>query len=240
MTIALSAVEIKHERRLRLIFSQALAAGAFVTSLYVITSLDDAGAAPEVSEAFLVTSNPAVVELALDSDLQRGGLYEITAEGVPAVDLTVTADGTSSQFRYGISAPREDVEPAKRDRDRLLYGVDLLWNGVDYQETSNGDLERVGGTANVTKALYRNVESNGLPWDPTWGVGVREFVDSPSAASGSLKGQMSRQLLRDPRVRSVKVTVEFDDEDRTFLHAVPTLITGEPAQRVSLVVPSDS
>ncbi len=242
MTIVLLAVEIKHERRLRLVFSQPLGAGAFGTpgpAYYTVTSLDSLGVSPAVSSALMVVTSPDVVELALDEDLVRGGLYEVEAVTVPALDASVTAAGSSEQFRYGLTAVTENVEPIKRDRERLLYGVDLLWNGADYQEAANGDLDTVGGTANVTKALYRNMESNGLPWDPTWGVGAREFVDSPSTVSGSLRGKMSSQLLRDPRVKELTIAVEFDD-DKTYLHATPKLITGEAIKPVSLLVPSDA
>lgn len=219
-------------------FSEAVGSGAYVTSLYTVLSLDSAGESPTVSAVLLVTSNPAVVELALGADLQKGGLYSVSAVGVPnAAASSVTPSPSLERFRYGLRAPKENVEPLQRDRERLLYGVDLLWNGVDYQETSTGDLERVGGTANVTKALYRAVETNTLPWDSTWGVGAREFVDSPSVTSGSLRGKLSAQIRKDPRVKSVKVTVEFDEQDRTFLHATPKLISGEPIARVSMVVP---
>ncbi len=238
MTISLTAVDIRHERRVRLLFSTPLAVGAYVPSLYTITSSDSASSPIGINAAMLVVGNPAVVELAFDADMAVGGQYLITAVGVPAVDASVTPAGSELSLRYGVIAAKENVEPIQRDRDRLLYGVDLLWDGLDYRETPTGDLERVGGTANVTKALYRVVDTNGLPWDPTWGVGARNFVDSPSAPGGTLRGQMISQILRDPRIKSVKVSVEFSG-DSTFLYAQPKLVTGELAERVSLSVPSD-
>ena len=240
MTIALSAATIIHERRIRLVFSQPVASGAFGTpgpSFYTVTSVDSLSVSPTVLAAMLIPSNPNCVELALSDPLAKGGLYTIAAVGVPALDASVTPAGTMEQVRFGLTLQKENVEPIKADRERLLYGVDLLWNGLDYQEDVTGDLAIVSGTANVTKALYRVVEANGLPWDPTFGVGAREFVDSPSLASGTLRGKMSSSMLRDPRVKDVKIVVEFSGED-TFLHATPTLISGEPTKRVSLVVPS--
>lgn len=241
MTILLQAVSAKHETRLRLVFSTPLAAGAFgvpAPAYYAVTCEDGRGPNPPVKGAYIVPGCPAVVELALGQPLVRSSLYTITAEGVPAADLTVTAAGTELSLRWGLSAPKENVEPGVRDRRRLLYGVDLVWNGTDYQESATGDLDRVEGTANVTKALNRAVEANGLPWDPAYGARIREFVDSPSTASGSMKGAVASQILRDPRVASLKVSYEIDDSN-THLYVDPLLVSGETVERVSITVPNE-
>lgn len=237
--ITLNAIEIKHERRLRLLFSRPVAAGAFgvLPSLYVVTCTDASGANPVVNAAMIVSSNPAVVELALSVDLVQSGAYSVSAVGVPGDDASVTPEGTVLPFRFGLNAPHVNAEPVRSDNEGLLYGIDLLWNGVDYQETANGDLEQVSGTANVTKALYRIIESNGLPWDPSFGAHAREFVDSPSPAGGTLKGVVSAQILKDPRVKSIKVDISQDDE-KTYLTIKPTLITGADIKPVTMTVPS--
>lgn len=240
MTILFQAIEVRHETRLRLVFTSPLAAGAYgvpAPSYYTITNNDGRGASPSIQAALLIPTTSTVLELSLAQPLVAGSSYTVSAIGVPAADTSVTPGGSSLPLRWGFIVEKVDVEPAVRDRQRLLYGIDLLWGGSDYQETANGDLDRVDGTANVTKALFRGVESSGLPWDPTYGAGAREFVDSPSLVAGTLKGNISAQILKDPRVKSVKITHEIDDY-KTYLYANPTLISGEPIKEVSIEVPN--
>lgn len=239
MTISLNAVEVKHERRVRLIFSTVLDTGAFGVSpsLYVISCTDSLGTSPGVAAAMLVTDSPYCVELALAADLVKGSLYTVSAIGVPANDATVTPDPSLLSFRFGMNSAARDVEPIQRNREDLIYGVDLLWNGSDYQETASGDLDRIGGTANVTKALYRGLESQGLTWDQDYGAHIRDFVDSPSTVAGTLKANVQAQVLSDPRVKSAKVKVSTDDEE-TYLVITSSLVSGEVLKPVSIVVPS--
>lgn len=239
-TISLNSIEVKHERRIRLIFSEALDVGAFgvpAPAYYVVTCTDSLGVSPGISAAIMSSTNNAVVELTLTEDLVKGSLYTISAVGVPGVSLDVTPDPSLLSFRFGFNAPKRDVEPIQQNRDDLVYGIDLLWNGADYQETASGDLDRVGGTANVTKALYRGLEGHGMTWDPTYGAHVRDFVDSPSTTAGSLKGNVQQQILSDPRVKASKIRVSTED-DVTYLIITPTLISGAVLKPVSLVVPS--
>jgi len=240
MTISLNAVEVKHERRVRLIFSTVLDAGAFGVSpsLYVITCTDSLGISPNISAAMVVSDSPYCVELALSTDLVKGSLYTISAIGVPAADASVTPDPSLLSFRFGLNSESRDVEPIQRNREDLIYGIDLLWNGVDYQETASGDLDRIGGTANVTKALYRGLEAQGLTWDQGYGAHIRDFVDSPSPVAGTLKANVQSQILSDPRVKSAKVKVSTDEEE-TYLVITPSLISGEVLKPVSIVVPSN-
>lgn len=239
MAISLLSLEAKHERRIRLVFSNTLDAGAFGIpgpAYYVITSNDAKGPNPTVAAAMVVSGSPNVVELALSAALVVGGQYNVSAVGVPATDLSVTPVGSELTLQFGFSARKENVEPIKQDRDRLLYGIDLVWSGKDYVETADGDLDRVSGTPNVLKALNRGLESPGLPWDDSWGGKLREFVDSPSVANTPMRGSVSSQILRDPRVASVKVSLEFED-DNTYLTADAKLVSGEPLERVTVEVP---
>ncbi len=209
MTISFNAIDIKHERRIRLIFSQPLDSAAFgspAPTNYVITCQDSLGSDIGVSAAMIVSSNPNVVELALSSDIVKGSHYVVSAEGIVATDASQTPSPSVLSFRYGLNAPLRDVEPILQNRDELLYGVDLLWNGQDYQETASGDLDRISGTANVTKALYRGIESQGLTWDQSYGAKVRDFVDSPSTVAGTLKGNVMAQILKELKTSGFKIT----------------------------------
>lgn len=240
MSILLQAVDIRHERRVRLVFTNTLAAGAFgapAPAAYSIVNVDGKGPDPNVKAALIVSGSANVVELALEHELVKGALYTISAVGVPAVDLTTTPGGSTLQVRWGVTAKAENIEPLARERDDLLYFIDLLWTGDDFQETPLGDLDRVSGRANVTKALQRGAEACGLPWDPTWGGFLREYVDSPSTIGGTLKGSITAQMLRDPRVKSVKIKHEIAG-DKTFIYADPVLYSGETAERVTTEVPN--
>ncbi len=238
MTTFLNSIDVKHERRVRLIFSRALLSGAFGVpepAGYVITCQVSLGVDPGISAAMIVSGNPNIVELALAGDLVQGSLYLVSAVGIPGSDSSTTPNPTELKFRYGFTAPVRDAEPILQNRDSLLYGVDLLWNGEDYQETASGDLDTIGGTANVQKALYRGIESEGLTWDQTYGARARDFVDSPSTSASTLKGRVQAQVLRDPRIKSAKVDISTDGAE-TQLVITPVLISGDALKQVSIVV----
>lgn len=241
MSILLSTVDVRHEQRVRVVFTNALASGAFGApgpSYYSIQNTDGKGVDPSILAALIVPNSPNVVELVLSVPLTRGAQYTLTAVGVPATDTTTTPADSTTGLRWGAPAVRENNEVVVSDRDRLLYGTDLLFDGVDYEETATNDLASVSGTPNVTKALNNRAVSEGLPWKPGHGGHLREFVDSPSTVTGTMKGSLTSQFLQDPRVRSVKVTYEVVD-DETFLHGDPVLVSGEAAQRVTVSVPSE-
>lgn len=239
MTIALSSVYARHEQRIRLVFSQSVDTGAFGMSptLYTIENQDGLGTSPAVSAAMVVSGSPANVELAMASPLVQGALYKVSAVGVPGLDATVTPAGSFEMMRFGAPIVPLNKAPIVKDRELLLYGRDLIWNGQDFQEGANGDLERVSGTPNVSQALYRGLNSNGLPYDDSYGAKAREFVDSPTGTAGTLKGAALAQALKDPRVKSAKIEIEVSGSN-TYLHVTPVLVSGETVQRVSLVVPT--
>lgn len=239
MAISLLGVEVRSERRIRLTFSNNLAGGAFATpgpSYYTVTSVAADATSPTVNAALIVPGAGMTVELALSGDLVRGSLYTLSAVGVPAVDASVTPAGTTTQFVFGArSVAENDVEPLVRDRENALYGIDLIWNGSDFEEAPNGDLARVEGRAAVTKGLWRSIESSGLPWDPSWGVDAREWVDSPVPAGNNLTGVLAGQIKRDPRVASVSTEITFDN-DKAYILITPTLIGGVKVEPVSTAV----
>jgi hypothetical protein len=240
LAIALQSLFIRHESRIRLIFSNTLASGAFgvpAPAAYVITNEDGLGVSPSVSAAMVVSDAPTNVELALSQPLVAGARYKVSAVGVPATDLSVTPGGTEELFLYASRSQKDTREQTVIDRERLLYGVDLVWNGSDFEESATGDLARVSGTPNVTKALWYGVVAEGLPWDPDWGGKAREFVDSPSPAGVSLRGSVVSHVLRDPRVESVETEFEVN-ETSTILHLTPKLKTGQTMEKVSVTAPN--
>ncbi len=180
-----------------------------------------------------------MVELILDIPLTPGGFYEVYAEGVPATDASTTAPGTKTAFR--LAAPDKASPFQERqftDREKLLYFEDFIWDGADFVEAPNGDLARVSGTANVGKAILRGATTNGLPWDPSWGVDAEEYVDAPAVAVGTMRGALSSQALKDPRVSRVRVTAAPDSDGNAIVTIAPELVSGESVQPATLKVRS--
>jgi hypothetical protein len=216
MTIAFAQLVVRSPRRIRLLFSGALALGAFgpgasVSGLYVITCTDGSGASPALAAAIALPAETGNVELALATDLAAGGVYQVVSVGVPGADTSVSALASATFTYGGLAAPTIDVEQAQPDIAALVYGVDLVWTGADYLETSAGDLATVAGVPNVEGAIGRRLtDEDGLPWDGGYGARAGNYVNGPSANGGSLVGALRRQAVADDRVRSA--TVSWTDD----------------------------
>ena len=231
----LLAVVVRHERRIRIVFSSAVAAGAFSPAAYSVTALEGASAIPVVG-AMLVGSASTNVELALGADLVDGVLYAVAARGVPALDGSVLASALLS-FRRFEDAPVANLERPASDLPALLYGVDLVWTGTDFGETPLGDLDTVTGAENARGALERRFAAEeDLPWmSRRYGIGARDFIDGPTRDAATLRGAILRQAATDARVTSTAVTLSVDDEKGdAFFDITVDLVGGE---RVNLVVP---
>lgn len=226
----------KHEQRVVVVFTDALAAGAFGVGapLFAIENLDGHSVNPTLNAALIVSGDTNAVELALATPMATGALFRVTVTAVPAF-----AGGTASgvvDYVYAVAPPKVNLETAASTAEEiLLYGSDIVWNGVDFQETATGDLESVDGVATVTKALYRRCASGPLPWDPNYGARARDFVDSPSTSSGTLAGALAGQCMRDPRISKVSVRASVDN-DQTSFDITPTLASGAVAEPLSIKV----
>ena len=240
MAISLGNVAPRHERRIRVTFTNSLAAAAFTTlSLYAVTNLDSLGISPNVIAAFVVPNSPHVVELAFDASLVQGALYQLAAVGVPAVDTTVTPGGSIEPFRLGAQVLANNLEVSAAGIDALVYGVDLVHNGADYVEGADGDLDTISGRANVQAALLRSATSGGLPWDADYGAKIRQYVDGAPGAALGARGALIRAALADPRVKDVDVQlgVETNNAQATFIENV-TLIGSPAATPLKILVPA--
>lgn len=210
MSIDLQTLLVRHERRVRLFFTNALAAGAFSTlTYYTIASQDGAGPDPNVVAAYATPSNPACVELVLDQDLVDGGLYLFAAIGVPATDSTVTPSTSTQLAIIGVCSIPVNVEPAatQTDRDALMYQRDLLWDGTDLVEDASGDLATITGQPNVMNAIIRREMGEPLPWDPNYSPNARQYVNAPNVTLDELRVAVVRQALLDPRVAQASASV---------------------------------
>jgi len=232
MTIALNAVEVRSSRRLRLAFSMTLAAGAFTDpTLYSVASVDGAGSTPIVNAVFSIPSSGHIAEISLDADLTEGVPYTVSAIGVPATGGGgVTPSGSTLQFQLGVvlqSLRQNDTEAG--DVWAEVYGEDLRWDGEDFAEAANGDLDTIGGAANVRASVIRDIGSDGLPWAPGYGGKLRRFVDGPSVSIAEVRGICIKRALADDRVVSAAASVlpqDLTDTGRSSVEMDVTLLGG--------------
>jgi len=244
MAIELTGIVVKHERRLRLVFSNTLAAGAFgspAPAFYVVENQDGRGLSPGVSAAIVVSGAASNVELALDQDLVAGALYRIAAIAVPATDLSVSTAASDATFRVGVAATPLAVEAKVTDADLLLYGRDCVFSGTDYIETAEADLATIGGAANACAAIRRRLTGSPLPWAPDYSPRARSFVDAPIASIGGLRGRLEAQAMRDDRVRRCEAKLVIDDTTPTdsYFDVTTTLIGGRAPEGETVEVPLD-
>lgn len=197
--------QIRNERRIRLLFTSALAIGAFgSTGSIAVQSTDGVGADPNVIARFAVPGFPNILEIALDTDLQHGGEYELDLTGIPGADSTTVT--VTEDFAWSAALPDANLEVQQIDVDALVYLRDLISSGGDWLEDANGDLAQIEGLPNVIKAMENRVLSDGIPWDPTYGGKPREYVDGPLPALSGLLGISVQQVTADPRIASAKAT----------------------------------
>lgn len=230
MAISLVNVLVRHARRVRVFFTTDLAAGAFTTtSFYTVTSLDDDGLSPDVVAAIAVPGATNTVELVLGDDLVDGGLYSLAAIGVPANDASVTPGDAIQPFAHAEPTQRVNEEVPQDDISALVFGVDLRWDGSDYAEATNGDLDTMTGPPNVLDAVTRACLSDGLAWNDAYGAKPRSYVDGPSASLTTLKGAFIRQAIRDDRVqRATCAAVNEGDGSSTFDLAITPVGASAP------------
>lgn len=239
MAISFVAITQPGTRRLRLVFNNTLAAGAFgttVTALYAITNQDGRGPDPNVNAALAIPGAPATVELALSADMANGAQYLATVTNVPAQDAS-TASGSIPFRTFG-----DVIQPSpSATADNLLdqvFGSDLLFQGTDFAETAGGDLATINGQPNVKAALERRLMGEGLAWDPSWGVHPRQYVDGTQGALPSLLGVIQQQMRLDDRVLRCKTSIipqAPGNESQVSLSVQPVLL-GEVVDDLQLDV----
>lgn len=221
MAIALTGVVARSPRRVRLVFSNTLAAGAFTTlSYYEITPSNDVGVSVEVLQALVVADSANNVELAVSQDLTPGVPYLVSAVGVPAIDLSVTPNPSELTFQLGEPLRQANVEPAASELDVLLYGRDIIWTGEDFLESPDGDLASIAGVANLQASVQRRMNGEGLYWDPSYGPNVRSYVDAPSPSAATLKLQLERNAMLDDRVALAKATYTQGSDRESHYYTV--------------------
>lgn len=242
MTIDLTNVTVRHERRITLAFSNTLAAGAFTsTSFYTVANTDGAGPSPLVVAAIAIVGAGAQVDLALDTDLVGGGQYTVSAIGVPAVDASVTPGGSSLGFVLAVPADDSNVEQNTSDVGALVYGTDIVWSGADFVETATGDLATVSGVPNYEAAITRRLSlPYALPWAQNYGARSGDYVNAPRALGTVLRGALLRQAFADDRTGDCQITLSFDDanDPTSAIYLVNiTPKSADDANKLSISIP---
>lgn len=222
----------KHERRLRLLFDNQPASGAFGSSpttlgYYTVLSQDNLSSAESVTQAIAVSDTVNAIELALANDLAPGGLYLLQLNALP--DTGVDTCSQSTLFRFWTDPTVPNVESPPNDYAQLLYGIDLAYSGTDWVETSDGDLLTVEGLPNVEEAIWRRALGDPLPWAPNYGAKTRQFVDGTPGSMPTLKAQLVANLGLDSRVKAVQAVLSFDPNDpwSAYFDTTVTLIGGD-------------
>jgi hypothetical protein len=121
---------------------------------------------------------------------------------------------------------RESHPRARERHDRYLAIARLLrWSGGDFAEAPDGDLAVTVGAECVDIDLNRRMlEENGLPWDPSFGLKARGWIDGSSAALPGLRGRAIAQLLADDRVAKADAKIDLSNPEEPILEVTPTLI----------------
>lgn len=229
MAIAFARLEVISTFRVRLTFTNNLAAGAFAAVFYGFTSLDSMGIDPTVLEAIVVPNHPAAVELALDYPLVQGARYQLDlTAGVPATDASTAASAVQPFF---VPVPRAAAASRVYEVDASIFQRDLVHDGEDYVEDPNGDLSAISGPENARQAVRRRVVSNGLPWNRAYGGHPRRHVDAPSGSRDQLRHDLATAALQDDRVRSARVDAIEDSESGDFEPNMTITLINEPATR---------
>jgi len=203
-----SSTLFRGERRVRITFSSALAAGAFSTSLYAVATADDLGASPiTVEAAYAISSDSNSVELSVDSNFTPGGQYTITCTSVPPISGTNFTGTIQGQCPAPSYATYQNVEPETQDLQLVLYGEDIQWDGNDFDESPTGDLLTLQGRPNWQAAMARRMTSYGIIWDASYGANAYASVDAPQPYQTSLAGKFLAQARQDDR--TAQATIAF-------------------------------
>ncbi len=229
MPTSLLSATVRHERRVRLAFSQTLAAGAFgsaALTLYAVASLEGDAASPAVLKALAVSGAPDTVELQLGDDLSQGALYSFSAVGVPGLDASVTPDPSAAPVRLAreTRAASLGARGHASPFEEKLYGRDIRWSGTDFAETPAGDLDTVSGVECAEADLTARLAEHGLPWDRAFGLGAYDYVDAPITSLPQLRGKALSQMRADDRVASAEAVINIDDPEAPTIVATPTLV----------------
>ena len=211
-------IVVRSARRVRLEFSSALAAGAFVPSWFTITCEDSETGNPEPLAAIAVPGLSSYLELALDRDLADAARYTLhIAAGVPAADASTVA--ATDQIFYAPAAQRAPSESLSADGlQKLIFQEDLAHDpATGHRLAPDNDLATETGAPVVKSNITRGALSKGLPHRKGWGANLYDDIDMPAPMLATTRGKLERQARRDDRVAGCRVTAEEGDDGVHYL-----------------------
>ena len=212
MTTTLATVDMSRgASRVRLVFSAAMAAGAFTsTSYYAVTSTDSLGPNPTVVVAvFAVSGASNIVELAVEPALAAGSVYSFAVTAAPAADASTVTGSLPGSLGLGPVTAAPNLEPQQQTAvDLILYDRDYVFDGNDLSLTATGDLATITGRQNWLGAIRRRETSDGLPWDLAYGPRASDYVNAPAPYRLPLAGRMVAQARADNRTKKATCTVQ--------------------------------
>jgi len=213
MSISPLTLDFRGTRRIRILWTGALASGAFTTSLYGVSNTDGTGASPiSVVAVFSIASAPNACELAINADLTSGAAYQVTFSSVPGADGSHFSGSLNGNVGLTlVSPPNTEIEAT--DADLIIFSRDLLFQNGDFIEAAGGDLMTITGRPNWLGAAQRRINSDGLPWDDTYGAHPDDYVDAPQAYSTAFAGRIVAQATADDRTKSADVQFQQDPLD---------------------------
>lgn len=237
MPNTINAIEFRGTRRIRLLFSGALGAGAFTSvSFYAVSS--DIGPSPtNVVQAFAIVGTPNGVELAIDEDIAPGAIYTLAVTAVPFADASTCTGSIQGSTAQPMTAPA-DVEPSTTDVDLLIFGRDLLHDGNDFVEDTTGDLATIDGAPNWKGAIGRRMASYGIKWDRRYSPRADLYVNAPDAYKLPLAGTMVAQAHADDRTKTAKIVVTQAADPNSYTFAMKLVAKdGLATSTVDLPIP---
>lgn len=190
--MALVAANVTRSRRIRLFFDSS---ASLLASDYTVSDND-------IRAVYAVSGNTNACELVLSNEMLTETLY------------TVTYPGGATTVRWATGVPQLNQET--RHRDIVLYGRDLVFDGIDLVETPEGDLATVGGVENAKAALQRRMLGSPLLHAPDYSPDARQYVDGND--STALISKLEEQALRDDRVK--KAVAEYAGDDTYIVNIV--------------------
>lgn len=236
MALALLRIEQRSPTRFRLRFDGALASGAFgpssLAGYTAAESYDGSAVAARtwaMSGAIAIISDPAAVELVLSLSVSDGAwFWVIFNAAVPAISGPPFAGALSPTIRTAEKVPAPSPEVPTSELDAIIWGEDFIFRDGRWVESSSGDMLVETGMGVAVHALERRQISEGLLWDPSYGLRPRRFVDAPTVNAPAIAGEAQAQAVADDRVvAALSVVGESRVPDEVLIETRATFFSGQ-------------
>lgn len=224
MAFILARLFVRTPTRIRFFFTDTVTAAPL--SSWQFSSLDG-NPDPVQVESLIVQGSQ--VEVVLSAALVGGGSYRATLRALHVASGFPTAPAATFDFRAPASAAAPSQQLSIAAFKANLFGEDVVWTGSDWAEGADGDLLVNTGPDVAVSAVLRRESSEGLMWDPSYGLKPSDFVDAPAGELANLVRRIERQAIADDRVKAAKAKAlgaAADDPEQQIVGLDVTLIDG--------------